>query len=214
MSEDKTMNSLDPRVNRLGIPASWDGTTQSKEPLDQFETYEVFVKPKENKPFEHAGIVHAPNHDMGFLFAKEQYTRRGFTCFGLFVVPTSAVQVAPMIDGDTNLYDLIDEEADVDRSGEKTSYEIFHLKKRGKQHVYMGTVEACGFEDAIMEGKKHFYDGKTLVNLWVIRTEDLFVPEDAELDLWSTLHEKKYREPTDYRAAEKIKKFKEEQAAG
>ncbi|MFA0963006.1 phenylacetic acid degradation b [Roseivirga sp. BDSF3-8] len=214
MTDNKTIESLDPRVTRLGISESWDGSLEPKAPMDQFETYEVFVKPKESKPFEHAGIVHAPNEEMGFLFAKEQYTRRGFTCFGLFVVPTSSIQVAPMIDGDTNLYDLIDEDAEVDRSGEKTSYELFHLKKRGKQHVYAGTVEAHGFEDAIMEGKKNFHDGKPLVNLWVIRTEDLFVPEDAELDLWSTLHEKKYREPIDYKAADKIKKFKEEQAAG
>ena len=38
--------------------------------LDQFETYQTFVQVKENKPFEHAGIVHAPNEEMAFLLPK------------------------------------------------------------------------------------------------------------------------------------------------
>lgn len=41
-----------------------------KNKLDQFETYEVFVQTKEDKPFEHVGIVHAPNEEMAFCLQK------------------------------------------------------------------------------------------------------------------------------------------------
>ncbi|HEY0769431.1 MAG TPA: hypothetical protein VGD31_03795, partial [Sphingobacteriaceae bacterium] len=61
-------NSLDPRVNRLpkiGVP----GEISPKAPLDQFGTFEVFVQPKEGKPFQHEGPVHAPNLEMAYVLA-------------------------------------------------------------------------------------------------------------------------------------------------
>ena len=41
-----------------------------KESLDQLETFEVFVQAKEGRPYQHEGIVHAPNEDIAFLFGK------------------------------------------------------------------------------------------------------------------------------------------------
>ena len=69
------MNSLDPRITRLpkiGLP----GQPQPKGPLDQFATFEVFVRPKEGKPFQNEGIVHAPYIEMAYILAKEAFNRR------------------------------------------------------------------------------------------------------------------------------------------
>ena len=60
------LESLDPRVNRLYLPNDFEQPMPGKELLDQLETYEAFVQMKENKPFEHVGIVHAPNEEILF----------------------------------------------------------------------------------------------------------------------------------------------------
>ena len=83
-----TLNSLDPRVNRL----PQINEVSPKAPLDQFGTFEVFVQPKEGKPFQHEGIVHAPNIELAWVLAKETFTRR-FTCTSLYVVDTREVFV-------------------------------------------------------------------------------------------------------------------------
>src|SRR5687767_8819606 len=99
------VNSLDPRVNRLpkiGVP----GQILSKAPLDQFGTFEVFVQPKDGKPFQHEGIVHAPNLEMAYVLAKEAFTRR-FLCTSLYVADTRNVYVSPLTDGNNNAYDQV-----------------------------------------------------------------------------------------------------------
>src|SRR6267143_2544963 len=152
------MNSLDPRVNRLSsntYPVSRGPTA----PLDQFGTFEVFVQPKEDKPFQHEGIVHAPNLEMAYVLAKEAFTRR-FVCVSLYVVDTRHVAVSLMTEGDTNVYQQIDDGAE--QPGEKVSHEIYHLAKRGKQHVHVGTVLAVNAHDAMVKAKHQFNSGKGL----------------------------------------------------
>lgn len=148
------MESLDPRVNRLpeiGNP----GLIQPKAPLDQLGTFEVFVQPKEAKPFQHEGAVHAPNKEMAFVLAKEAFTRR-FTCSSLYVVDTRDIFVSPLTEGDKNVYDLIQDAAEGDG---KNRYEIYHLTKRGKQHIHVGTVEASSHESGMAKAKKQFNTG-------------------------------------------------------
>ena len=77
-------------MNRLGLAET--APAVAKPALDQFETYEVFHQKKEGAPFVYVGPVHAPEADLAFLFAKEQYSRR-FACTGMWVVPTSAITV-------------------------------------------------------------------------------------------------------------------------
>src|SRR5882724_7279328 len=138
------MNSLDPRVNRL--PSTpYPVPNEPTAPLDQFGTFEVFVQPKEDKPFQHEGIVHAPNLEMAYVLAKEAFTRR-FVCVSLYVVDTRNVAVSPMVEGDANVYGLIEDE--LEQPGEKVAYEIYHLPRRGKQHVHVGTVQAVNAQGA------------------------------------------------------------------
>ncbi|MGJ3236384.1 phenylacetic acid degradation b [Marivirga sp.] len=209
------LNSLDPRINRLNIPAEFGTTFPSKENKDQFVTFEVFVQPKGNKPYQHEGIVHAPTIDMAFLFAKEQFSRRGMSCSGVWVVNTNNVKVSPITENNEDIYDFIHEEImEGANKGSSEHYEIFHLKKRGKQHAHVGNLEASCFEEALLRAKNQYQEEKSVLNIWVAKSEDFMKIEGEEFtDIWETLPEKKYRDAMDYKATEKIKKFKAEQNA-
>ncbi len=201
------MNSLDPRVNRLPVIGQ-PGEILPKAPLDQLGTYEVFVQPKAGKPFQHEGIVHAPDTEMAFVLAKEAFTRR-FTCVSLYVCDTRSVYVSPMTDGAQNAYDLI-----ADTFEEKTpkeSYEVYQLVKRGKQHGHTGTVQAGSPQEAMAEAKKTFKTDKVVYNIWVIKTTDIRFTSAEEQDLWLTLPEKKFRDAADYKGGDKLKEFLEKE---
>lgn len=205
------MNSLDPRVNRLPFPEQW-GELKSKQALDQLETYEVFHQSKLGKAYEHVGIVHAPNEEMAFIFAKEQYSRRGTTCSGLWTVNTSKVMVTPLSENGQSIYDLF--EGQYTGEGIQEAFDIFHLKKRGKQHVHAGMVMAGSYDDALALAQQQLNDGKTVFNIWIIKQADMFRTEADLADIWDTLHEKTYRDAIEYKGQDKINKFKAEQAIG
>jgi len=196
------MKSLDPRVGRLpeiGEP----GIIKPKVTLDQFGSFEVFVQPKEGRSFQHEGVVHAPNLELAYILAKETFTRRN-TCFSVYVVETRDVFVSPLTDGTTNAYDLI---SDVASTGILT-YEIYHLAKRGKQHVHAGQVSAGSPEEAMSEAKKKF-NSKTIYNVWAIEVAKIRMTSSEEMDYWTTLPEKKFRDAADYKGGDKLKTFLE-----
>lgn len=197
------MNSLDPRVNRL--PEITEPVSP-KAPLDQFGTFEVFVQPKEGKPFQHEGIVHAPNLELAYVLAKEAFTRR-FTCTSLYVVDTREVYVSPMTEGDKNAYDYIPDipvHTDAVRS-----FEIYHLAKRGKQHVHAGTVQAGTPQQAMAQARQQFKTDKVIYNVWAIQTDKIRFTTTEEKELWLTLSEKKFRDASDYKGGDKLKEFLE-----
>jgi ring-1,2-phenylacetyl-CoA epoxidase subunit PaaB len=207
------LKSLDPRINRLSIPAEFGSAFPEKDEKDQFVTFEVFVQPKESKPYQHEGIVHAPTDEMAFLFAKEQFSRRGMSCSGIWVVRTQEIQVSPITENGEDIYDYINEEImEGATPSEQANYQVFQLMKRGKQHIHVGKVEANSPEQALWNAKNTFASEKPVFNLWLVKDE-LFMKIEGEdfQDIWNTLPDKKYRDAMDYRATEKIKKFKEEQ---
>ena len=183
------------------------GEIHAKAPLDQFGTFEVFVQPKTGKPFQHEGAVHAPNLEMAFVLAKETFTRR-FTCASLFVTDTRNVFVSAMTEGTQSAYNLIGD-AGVENTTEEP-YEIFHLLKRGKQHVHAGTVRATSPQHAMMVARKNFGD-KPVMNVWALRQADIRFTTEAEQDLWLTLPEKKFRDAVEYKGGDKLKNFIEGQ---
>jgi ring-1,2-phenylacetyl-CoA epoxidase subunit PaaB len=199
------VKSLDPRVKRL-VQIEPVEIAQPKIPLDQFGTYEVFVEPKEGKPFQHEGIVHAPNLEMAYVLAKEAFTRR-FTCSSLSVAETRDVFVSPMTEGEKNSYDTIPLVSD--ESGEKKSFEIYHLTKRGKQHVHVGDVVATSPSNALSIAKTKFNSGKVVYNIWAIQTDKIRHSTQEEKDLWITLPEKKFRDASEYKGGDKLKEFLE-----
>ncbi|NOT77223.1 MAG: phenylacetic acid degradation b [Cyclobacteriaceae bacterium] len=199
------MKSLDPRVLRLPLIGE-PGVIKPKVPLDQFGSFEVFVQPKDGKPFQHEGAIHSPNLELAYILAKETFTRR-FTCVSLYVVDTRDVFVSPLTDANRNVYDLIQ---DVRSSGTKESFEIYHLTKRGKQHVHAGTVEAGSAEEA-MSVAKQTLNSKVIYNVWAIRSSTIRFTEPEDMDLWTTLPEKRFRDAGDYKGGEKLKVFLEKQ---
>lgn len=198
------MKSLDPRVNRL------PKTTQEiipKAPLDQLGTFEVFVQPKEGKSFQHEGIVHAPDLEMAYVWAKETFTRR-FTCSSLFVVDTRNVFVSPLSEGSQSAYELISDNIKYSDTP-TTAFEIFHLLKRGKQHIHAVTVNAATPEEAMLTAKTTFNLATPVMNIWAIRTDHIRFTSDGEKDLWTTLPEKKFRDAANYKGGDKLKAFLE-----
>ncbi len=196
------MNSLDPRVNRL--PGYGLGEIEPKVPLDQFGTFEVFVQPKEGKPFQHEGIVHASDLELAYVVAKETFTRR-FTCISLYVADTRDVYVSPMTDGLTNAYDTLS--AISPQNGNTEEYEIYHLQKRGKQHLYAGSVFAHSPQEAMLTAKEKLGTGKVVFNIWAIRKNAIRFTNKEDNDFWLTLPEKKYRDAADYKAGDKLTRF-------
>lgn len=177
----------------------------TKAPLDQFATYEVFVQPQEGKPFQHEGVVHAPDIELAFVLAKETFTRR-FTCTALLVVDTRHVYVSAMTEGSQSVYDILSGEVPDQSGGE--AYEIFHLVKRGKQHVHVGQVQATGGAEALIQAKRVLSADSTRVfNVWAIRKSKIRYTREDEKDLWNTLPEKKFRDATAYKAGDKLNAF-------
>jgi ring-1,2-phenylacetyl-CoA epoxidase subunit PaaB len=202
------VNSLDPRVNRLpkiGQPEE----INPKAPLDQLGNFEVFVQPKDGKPFQHEGALHAPDLEMAYVLAKETFTRR-FLCTSLFVADTRSVFVSPMTEADINAYDVI---LPAETTDSKSNYEIFHLIKRGKQHVHVGTVTASTPQEAMWEAKQKFRGEKNVYNIWAIKSSDIRFTNPEDKDLWLTLPDKKFRDAADYKGGEKLKTFLEKRAA-
>jgi ring-1,2-phenylacetyl-CoA epoxidase subunit PaaB len=196
------VNSIDPRVNRL-LKTRQQQAITAKAPQDQFGTFEVFVQAKAGKPFQHEGIVHAPEIEMAYVLAKEAFTRR-FLCYSLCVAATQHIFVSPMTEGTHSAYDLLADTADL--PGKKESYEIYHLLKRGKQHVHATTVHAADPVEAMRVAKKEF-TAKIVFNIWAIRTADFRFTAPEESDLWATLPEKKFREASEYKGGDKLKDF-------
>jgi ring-1,2-phenylacetyl-CoA epoxidase subunit PaaB len=201
------VKSLDPRVSRLPVPGT-PGQIVPKVPLDQFGSYEVFVQPKEGKPFQHEGIVHAPNLEMAYVLAKEAFTRR-FTCTSLCVTETRDVFVSPTTEGAQNAYDMIGEATS---AGTKEPYEIYHLPRRGKQHVHAGTVQAGSPQEAMWFARQAL-NTKQVFNVWAIRGSAIRRTRPEEADLWQTLPEKKFRDAADYKGGDKLKEFLERRNA-
>ena len=201
------MKSLDPRVNRLNIPGE-PQQLKSKGSLDQLGTFEVFLQLKEGKPYSHVGAVHAPNNEMAFVFAKEQFSRR-LICSGLFVVETRNVKVTRFTEGEDTVYNYISDT--FSEEGKPGSFEFFHLARRGKQHEHIGSVEARNYDEALALAKPEFINEKPVYNVWVVKTSDILFNDEQDKIIWDTLPEKKFRDAIAYKAADKLKEFKEKQ---
>ncbi len=181
-----------------------------KAELDQFETYEVFHQKKESAAFSYVGPVHAPNEDVAFLFGKEQYSRRA-ACVGIWIAQTAHIQVTPYGNDGENIYEMLRMETPAADSKEAETYEIFHLKKRGKAHTHAGRVTASSYPDALRASKEAFGEKGPIVNVWVVKSKHVLQSAEEDKDMWLTIPEKKYREATAYKVMDKITKFKEEQ---
>ncbi len=88
------------------------------------------------------------------------------------------------------------------------TYEVFHQKKRGDQHVHVGIVHAPNIEMALLFGKDQFGRRGITANIWVVKTANVFCTEYADQDIFETTPDKQYREAGGYKVMDKINKYK------
>ena len=90
------------------------------------------------------------------------------------------------------------------------TYEVFHQKKRGEQHVHVGIVHAAGAEMALMLAKEQYARRRQTSNLWVVKTKDVTPTSYDDIDIFETTPEKTYREASDYYCMDRIRKYQQE----
>jgi ring-1,2-phenylacetyl-CoA epoxidase subunit PaaB len=90
------------------------------------------------------------------------------------------------------------------------TYEVFHQKKRGEQHIHVGIVHAAGLEMALILAKEQYSRRRHTANLWVVRTADVYATSYDDTDIFETTPEKTYREASDYYCMDRIRKYQQE----
>jgi ring-1,2-phenylacetyl-CoA epoxidase subunit PaaB len=88
------------------------------------------------------------------------------------------------------------------------TYEVFHQKKRGAQHTHVGIVHASSPEMAMVLAKEQFARRGQTVNLWVVKSADVFATSYDDSDMFDTTPEKIHREAAAYKTRDKIEEFK------
>lgn len=90
------------------------------------------------------------------------------------------------------------------------TYEVFHQKKRGDQHIHVGIVHAANPDMAIIMAKESFGRRRQTANLWVVKSSQVHPTDYDDQDIFLTTPEKTYREASDYYCMDKIRKYQQE----
>jgi ring-1,2-phenylacetyl-CoA epoxidase subunit PaaB len=90
------------------------------------------------------------------------------------------------------------------------TYEVFHQKRRGEQHVHVGIVHAAGPDMALIMAKEAFGRRRQTANLWVVKSSAVFATSYDDQDIFETTPEKTYREASDYYCMDRIRKYQQE----
>ncbi len=89
------------------------------------------------------------------------------------------------------------------------TYEVFHQKKRGQQHVHVGIVHAPNPDMALIYAKEQYARRGETANLWVVPSDQVFATDYLDQDIFTTTEEKHYRDPGTYKVMDRIKAYKE-----
>lgn len=90
------------------------------------------------------------------------------------------------------------------------TYEVFHQAKKGDRHIHVGSLHAPNAEMAILLAKEQYARRYKCVNLWVVKTSDVFITDYDDEDMFEANQEKMYREAGGYKVMDRINKFKTE----
>jgi ring-1,2-phenylacetyl-CoA epoxidase subunit PaaB len=92
------------------------------------------------------------------------------------------------------------------------TYEIFCREKTGAHHVHVGSVHAPSPEIALSFAKEQYGRRGKVLNMWVVKTADVYVMDEQDADMFETAGEKGYRDVVDYaRVRDRIDAFKQKQ---
>ena len=91
------------------------------------------------------------------------------------------------------------------------TWEVFHQRKRGEQHVHVGIVHAPDADLALVFAKEQYGRRLKCSNIWVVKSADIFSFSYEDEDMFETAPEKLYREAAGYKVMEKINQYKKKQ---
>jgi ring-1,2-phenylacetyl-CoA epoxidase subunit PaaB len=91
------------------------------------------------------------------------------------------------------------------------TYEVFQQVKRGQHHQHVGCVHAPTPEMAALFAKEQYSRRGQCVNLWVVKSSEIFATAYEDADIFELTTEKYHRDPSSYKVMDKIKAFKERQ---
>lgn len=91
------------------------------------------------------------------------------------------------------------------------TWEVFHQRKRGEQHIHVGIVHAPEADLALVFAKEQYGRRLKCSNIWVVKSSDVFSFSYDDEDMFETAPEKIYREATGYKVMEKINQYKKKQ---
>lgn len=93
------------------------------------------------------------------------------------------------------------------------TFEVFHQKKRGTHHQHVGSVHAPNAEMAVLFAKEQYGRRGVCVNMWVVKTQDIFTTDYEDDDIFATTPEKLHREPDSYKVIDRINAYKKRMEA-
>ncbi|MEZ4886705.1 MAG: hypothetical protein R3E32_18395 [Chitinophagales bacterium] len=91
------------------------------------------------------------------------------------------------------------------------TYEILVQKKRGAQHIHVGSLHAASHEMALVLAKEQYGRRDDCFNIWVVKTTDIFALNIEDEDMFATNRDKKYRLSSGFKVSDKITAFKKAQ---
>ncbi|MBX7205731.1 MAG: phenylacetic acid degradation protein [Bacteroidia bacterium] len=100
--------------------------------------------------------------------------------------------------------------APLEENDQWETYEVFHQKKRGDQHMHVGIVHAANPDMALLFAKEQYGRRGQSVNIWVVKTREVYTTDYEDSDIFDTVPEKMFREAGGYKVMEKINKYKKE----
>lgn len=92
---------------------------------------------------------------------------------------------------------------------EWVTYEVFHQRRRGEQHVHVGTVHAPDPELALVFAKEQYARRQHCASLWVVPSAQIHALGYEHEDMFATTPEKTYREASGYRLRDRVSAFKQ-----
>ena len=88
------------------------------------------------------------------------------------------------------------------------TFEVFHQKKRGEQHIHVGSVHAANPTQALLFAKEQYARRLPCSNMWVAPTDAITAFAYSDDDIFATATEKTYREAGGFKVRDKINAFK------
>lgn len=84
-------------------------------------------------------------------------------------------------------------------------FEVFIRSKRGLDHKHVGSLRACGHDQALLYARDLYTRRHEGVSIWVVRSEDIVASQESDsASFYDPLDDKPYRHATYYRLPKQV----------